>query len=510
MFNKENNIFLELKNITKIFPGVKAVDDVSLTIRSGEVMALLGENGAGKSTLVKILSGALIRNSGEIIIDNVVLPKQYNTLEARKYGIAMIYQELSLLSELTVAENIFLAHEPIKWKVPPVVDYESMYEESRKQLSKLKADYIDVKKKIKRLSMPEKQMIEIVKALVIDCRIIIMDEPTTSLTWEETNRFFNIIHSLKEHGVTVIYISHRLDEIFQIADRAAIMRDGKLVGNTLIKSTTKKEIISLMIGKQLKYHERVIKNKIDNVKQKVLVQVKNLTDNKLIRNISFCVYENEVLGIGGLIGSKRTELARMIFGADKLGGGDIFFSGEKIVVKSPIQAIKFGIGYLSENRLEEGLNLGLTIQENIIQANMRSISKMLFIIWKKVREICENYIKKIKIKGKYDDLLINLSGGNQQKVAVSKWLHAKCRFLIFDEPTRGLDVAAKQEIYNLIKNFAKKGRAAIVISSEVNELVEVSDRVIVMSKGQISSELHTSEITQNNLLYYITKKRNIT
>jgi len=508
--NKEKNIFLELKNITKVFPGVKAVDDVSLTINSGEVIALLGENGAGKSTLVKILCGALTRNSGEIIINNVVLPRQYNVLEARKYGIAMIYQELSLLSELTVAENIYLAHEPIKIKVPPVVDYKRMYEESRKQLKKLKADYIDVKKKIKKLPMPEKQMIEIVKALVIDCSIIIMDEPTTSLTWEETNRLFNIIRSLKEHGVTVIYISHRLDEIFQIADRAVIIRDGKLVGNMLIKSATKKEIISLMTGRQLKHHERVIKNKIYNVKRKVLLQVKNVTDNKLIRNVSFCVYENEVLGIGGLIGSKRTELARMIFGVDKLGGGDIFFSGRKIVVKSPIQAIKYGIGYLSENRLEEGLNLGLTIQENIIQANMRSINKMLFIIWKKVREICENYIKKIKIKGKYDDLLITLSGGNQQKVAISKWLHAKCHLLIFDEPTRGLDVAAKAQIYDLIKNFAKNGRAAIVISSEVNELVDLSDRVIVMSKGKISSELQPGEITQNYLLDCITKERNIT
>lgn len=510
MMNKKNKIFLELKNVVKVFPGVKAVDNVSLSINSGEIVALLGENGAGKTTLVKILSGALSRNSGEIILDNVALPQRYSTLEARKYGIAMIYQELSLLSKMTVAENIFLTHEPVKIKGSPFLDYKKMYKETKKQLKRLNIDYIDVKKKIDNLPMPEKQMIEILKALVFDCRILVMDEPTTALTWEETNRFFNVIRSLKEHGVTVIYISHRLDEIFEIADRVAIMRDGKLVENKPIASISKKEIISLMTGKQLKHYERATKSKFDvNERKNVLLRVEDLTDNKMIKNVSFCVYENEVLGIGGLIGSKRTEMVRMIFGADKIGGGNIYLSEKKLYVKNPNQAIKIGIGYLSENRLEEGLNLGLTVKENIVQADTKSVSKCTFILWEKVREICENFIKKLNIKAKNDNLLITLSGGNQQKVAVSKWLHARCRLLIFDEPTKGLDVAAKQEIYNLVKSFATKGKAAIVVSSEVNELVDVSDRVIVMSKGQLTSELLASEITQNNLLHAITKGRNI-
>jgi ribose transport system ATP-binding protein len=500
-----NQLALEFKNISKDFPGVKALDNVSLAFESGEVVAMMGENGAGKSTLVKILSGALQRDKGEIILNGLPLPEQFGPMDARKHGIAIIYQELSLLSQLSVAENIYLTHEPLKVKFPQVIDYKKMFAEAEKQLQKLKLGTIDVKDKVEQLPISEKQMVEIAKALAIDCRIIIMDEPTTSLTWEETKKLFEVIRSLKKHGVTVIYISHRMDEIFEIADRAIIMRDGKVVGELLVKDTNQGEMISLMTGKKFQHRERVKENNmLAQSERKVVLQVKNLTDNKFIKNASFSLYENEILGIGGLIGSRRTELARMIFGADKLFGGQIYMSGERITVKSPADSIKIGIGYLSENRKEDGLNLGLTIQENIIQTDMKAISHSTIINWHNVLERCEHYVDKLRIKGKPTSKVVNLSGGNQQKVAIAKWLHAGCKILIFDEPTRGIDVGAKAEIYQMIKDFAREGRSAIVISSEVNELVDVCDRVHIMSKGDITSELTATEITQDNILQYIT------
>lgn len=497
---KINDVVLEMKNLIKVFPGVKALDDVSLKIYRGEVMALLGENGAGKSTLVKILSGAMERDGGHVFVEGKSLPKKYGPLDARKNGISIIYQELSLLPELTVAENIYLTHEPTK-KVLGAIDYNKMYEKSKIQLEKLKANYINVAEKVKNLSLPDRQMVEVAKALATDCKIIIMDEPTTSLTWQETNRLFDVIRVLKEQQVTVIYISHRLDEIFKIADRVAILRDGRLVGSLPTNSTTQEEIISLMTGKkEIELQKRITRDIKESKDRKALLEVKGLTDNKFIKDVSFTVYENEVLGIGGLIGSKRTELVRMIFGADKLGGGQIYISGKRVSIGSPIQAIQNGIGYLSENRKEEALNQGLSIQENIIITDMKSVSKFSFIDWNRVYNTTKNYIQKLRIKGKSTSTVHNLSGGNQQKVAISKWLHAGCRLLIFDEPTRGIDIAAKQEIYKLIRNFAQEGRAAIVVSSEAEELVDICDRILIMSKGRIVYTLNTGDINDGNTL----------
>lgn len=501
-----NKPLLEFKNINKSFPGVKALDNVSFSANKGEVMALLGENGAGKSTLMKILSGAQNRDSGEIIIDGKPLPKNYRPLEARNYGIAIIYQELSLLPELTVAENIYLTHEPLRSKTVKLIDYKKMKEDAYKQLEKLEATHIDCNTKVGSLPLPEQQMVEIAKALAVECKIIIMDEPTTSLTWAETERLFNVIRTLKKHGITVIYISHRMDEIHMIADTATIMRDGEVVDKLKTKNTTKEEIISLMTGKKLKHRTKALEDQADYTDRNILFQIKNATDNKFIKDVSLCVYENEVLGIGGLIGSKRTELARMIIGADKLEGGEMSISGQEISIKSPAQAINFGIGYLSENRKEEGLNLGLSLKENIIQTDMNAVSRKSFINLKKVNSIFDNYQEALKIKGRANNPVVSLSGGNQQKVAIAKWLHADCKLLIFDEPTRGIDVGTKAEIYDLIRNFAQNGKAAIVISSEVNELVDVCNRIIIMSKGEITCELRSNEITRDNVLQYIEGK----
>lgn len=495
---------LEFKNIKKEFPGVKALDDVSMNFRKGEVVALMGENGAGKSTLMKILSGAYTRDSGEIILDGESLPKQYSTLEARSFGVAIIYQELSLLPEMNVMENVYVSHEPKKFG--NVIDFKKMYEGTKEQLHRLNAGQIDPKGRVGNLSLPEKQMVEIAKALAVDCKVLIMDEPTTSLTHEESSQLFEIIDALKKQGITVIYISHRLDEIFQICDRAIVMRDGKLVDAADVKTSTPDDIISMMSGKILK-QDRSDRKRRDKVKSKPLLELSHISDGGFIEDLNLTVYEGEVLGIGGLVGSKRTELARMVCGADPLGGGTIKVKGEVKKISNAKQAIRAGIGYLSENRKEDGLSLGLKIEENTIHCDMGSVSKNGFINWKKVRSVSDEYIKMLKTKGTSEMKVVNLSGGNQQKVAIAKWLHAGCNLLIFDEPTRGIDVAAKAEIHQLIRNFAQEeGKAAVVISSEVNELVSVSDRIVIMSKGHITGELEAEEIEQNNVLKHITTK----
>lgn len=496
---------LEFKNIMKEFPGVKALDDVSMDFNKGEVVALLGENGAGKSTLMKVLSGAYTRDDGEVILDGQNLPLQYSTLEARGFGVAIIYQELSLMSEMSVMENVYITHEPIKLKIGHIIDYKKMKEDTIAQLKKLNAEHIDPLKKVNQLALPEKQMVEIAKALAVDCKVLVMDEPTTSLTWEESARLFDVIKTLREQGITVIYISHRMDEIFTICNRAIVMRDGRYVGELEMKNSTKDDLIRMMSGKLVDM-EMSGKERIGH-SRKPLLELLHITDGGFIEDLSLTVYEGEVLGIGGLVGSKRTELMRMVCGADRLVGGTVKVKGEVCHIRNTGDAIKNGIGYLSENRKEDGLSLGMAIEENTVHCDMKKVSRGMFMNWKKIRVISDEYIKKLKTKGRSETKVVNLSGGNQQKVAIAKWLHAGCNLLVFDEPTRGIDVAAKAEIHQLIRDFAQEeGKAAVVISSEVNELVAVSDRVIVMSKGHITGEMKGDEIKQSNVLKYVTTK----
>jgi ABC-type sugar transport system ATPase subunit len=496
----EETILLDIKNVNKQYPGVKALDNVSLTMHKGEVMALLGENGAGKSTLVKILSGAVSRDNGEIILDDREFPYRFSPIDARKMGIAIIYQELSLLSQLTVAENIFLTREPVRSKM--WIDYRRMNQLAREQLRKLRADYIDVTQKVETLPLPEQQMVEIAKALAVDCKVIIMDEPTTSLTWEETDRLFDVIHTLASQNITIIYISHRMNEIFKIAQTVAVLRDGKLVGRMPVVNSSSDEIVEMMTGKILARNERpldIVSIDYHN-KDNVLFSVHNLCDNKMVKDISFDLYKNEVLGFAGLVGAKRTEIARMIFGADKLARGELRKNKKRIASKSPSHSIKNGIGYLSENRKEEGLNLGVTLKENVVLTDMKKISHFFFVNYKKVFGIFSQYKDSINIKGAADNLVGSLSGGNQQKVAIAKWLHSGCDILIFDEPTRGIDVAAKAEIYKLVRKFAREHGAAIVISSDAAELVNVCDRVLILSRGEIIQEIMPDKISQESIL----------
>lgn len=502
---KNTEKVVEFKNIKKEFPGVKALDDVSMDFYKGEAVALMGANGAGKSTLMKILSGAYGRDSGEIILDGKTLPKHYSTLEARHFGVAIIYQELSLLSEMSVMENVYVSHEPKK--LGNIIDFGKMYEDTKKQLARLNASHIDPKEKVKNLSLPEKQMVEIAKALAVDCKVLIMDEPTTSLTHEEAEQLFEIIQTLKEQNITVIYISHRLDEIFRICDRAIVMRDGKLVGAAVMAESTPDDVIEMMNGKALDMSFRNGKTRRDKEKSTPLLELEHISDGGFIEDLNLTVYEGEVLGIGGLVGAKRTELARMVCGADPLVKGTVKVKGSVKKITNSRQAIDAGLGYLSENRKEDGLSLGLKIEENTVHCDLKAVSKKGILDWKKIRQISDDYIKMLKTKGTSTTRVVNLSGGNQQKVAIAKWLHAGCDLLIFDEPTRGIDVAAKAEIHQLIRNFAKEeGKAAIVISSEVNELVTVSDRIIIMSKGRIAGELEAEELEENNVLKYITTK----
>ena len=498
-------VTLSVRNIFKTFPGVKALDDVSMDFGKGSVVALMGENGAGKSTLMKILSGAYTRDSGEVILEGKNLPKVYSPMEARRFGIAIIYQELSLMNEMTVMENIYMCNEPLKCK--GVIDFKTMQVNAEQQLKKLNADYISPRAKVGSLPLSQKQLVEIAKALSLDCKVLIMDEPTTSLTDEEASNLFDVIRMLKAQGICIIYISHRMDEIFQICDSAIVMRDGRLAGHMDIATGTREQLIDMMTGKLLDT-SGIVHEDMHYDTRPVALELEHMSDGGFIKDLSLKVYEGEVLGIGGLIGSKRTELFRMVCGIDKIHGGTIKIKGKPVSINSPGQAIKNGIGYLSENRKEDGLSLGMTIEENTIHCDYGKVSSGGVMNWKKVREISDKYIAMLKTKGTSATRVVNLSGGNQQKVSIAKWLHAGCNILVFDEPTRGIDVGAKAEIHNLIREFSRQpGNAAVVISSEGNELMAVSDRVIVMSKGRITGELVGDEIETNNLTKHITQSK---
>ena len=494
---------LEIEHVTKDYPGVRALDDVSLSVQRGEVMALLGENGAGKSTLMKILGGAEYRDEGVIRIEGKEAPERYDPLEARHLGIAEIYQELSLLPSLTVAENIYLTKEPLRARRARVIDYPRMREQSREQLAVLHADHIDVNARVETLSMPEQQMVEIAKALASNCRVLVMDEPTTALTWSETEQLFSVIDALRGQDVTIIYISHRLDEVFRVADRATVLRDGAVVGTVRTADTEMGDIITMMTGRTMEDVAARPDDILESHEQELLV-VEEMRDDYRVHGVSLTLHENEVLGIAGLVGAGRTELARMLFGANPRRGGTVRISGQEVDLGSPAEAMSHGLGYLSVNRKEEGLNLGLPIDLNIVLTDLGKVSQRGVISRKWMRLAADELIELLRIKGRAPDEASSLSGGNQQKVVIAKWLHAGCRVLIFDEPTRGIDVAAKAEVHSIIRDFAREGRGAIVISSEVEDLLAACDRVLIMSKGRITARLAPEEVTKDAIVRQVT------
>lgn len=487
---------LRLENVCKAFPGVQALDNVSLEVQRGEIRALLGQNGAGKSTLVKVLSGAITRDSGKLEIDGRSVDEVLTPTKARELGIALIYQELSLLPHLSVAENIYLGKEPLSAKFGRIIDYQTMYRRAEETLAQLQATSIPVRKWVADLSLPEQQIVEIAKAIAVNCKILIMDEPTTSLTTNEVSRLFDVVRALRDRGVTIIYISHRLDEVFQLCDTATVLRDGRTVGTVRLADSSPNEVIAMMTGSKFEVAS-FDKREVDG---NPLLSVRELADGGMIRGVSFDVLPNEVLGLAGLIGSGRTESVKMIFGAMKKTRGEVEFDGTKVNIRSPRDAIELGIGYLSENRKEEGLNLGLTVEDNIILTGNEDVSRHGVLVKRRVRALAERFIAELSVKGGPTVRVVNLSGGNQQKVAIAKWLQRGCRLLFFDEPTRGVDVASKAEIHGLIRQFATEGRAAVVISSEVEELATVCDRVIVFSRGELIGELVGEDVNKERLL----------
>ncbi|MDR8391727.1 sugar ABC transporter ATP-binding protein [Aliifodinibius sp. S!AR15-10] len=486
---------LLMENITKRFPGVLALDDVKFDLKRGEVHVLLGENGAGKSTLMKILSGAYEKDDGTIWIDGEqreISSPRY----AQELGIGIIYQEFNLNPFLSVAENIFLGREPTL--APGVINWKRLFAKAQEILDELNVN-INSKEEVGDLGVAMQQMVEVAKALSLNARILIMDEPTAALSRHEIQQLFRIIRHLKKQGVAVIYISHRLEEIFEIGDRVTVLRDGKYIDTRPVKSISRDELVRLMVNRDL--DEQIPKKKAKL--GPVVLRVDNLCVDNRLHDIEFSLRKGEVLGIAGLMGAGRTQLARAIFGVDKISEGKIYVDGTEVSVSSPRDAINAGIGFVTEDRKSEGLVLNRSVKENISLPNIRKFLSMGVLDFEKENRTVDEYISKLDIRtpGR-DQNVVYLSGGNQQKVVLSKWLCSHARIFIFDEPTRGIDVGAKKEIYQLMNELTAKGVAIIMISSEMPEILGMSDRILVMCNGRITGRLDGEEATQEKIMKY--------
>jgi len=480
---------LTLKNITKRYPGVIAIDNLSIAFEEGKVHALIGENGAGKSTLIRTISGAVIPDEGTIEIENSTYDKMTPKL-SRNHGIEVIYQEFNLIPGLTVAENICLGEVTGK-----LVDFKVLKKRTLEVFHMMNVN-IDPMKKISELSMAQQQLVEIAKAISKNAKVIVMDEPTAPLTVNEVESLFKIIRKLKASGVTIIYITHRMEEIFSISDQVSVMRDGKYVDTKTTSETNRKELIQLMVGRELaeNYPQR------GNVTKERALEVRNLTGSGN-KNINFHVNKGEIVGFAGLVGAGRTELARMIFGADKYMAGEILINDQPVIIKSPKHAIKLGVGLIPEDRKLHGVFLGMGIDWNISISNIKSLSKNGVVDKKAVFAQAKQYINSLNIKTPYiDQKVMNLSGGNQQKVVLAKVLATNSDIIIFDEPTRGIDVGAKEEIYELMNTLANEGKAIIMISSDMEELLGMSDRIFVLCEGVLTGEVQKEEFNQSYIL----------
>ncbi len=489
---------VSMEHISKSFPGVKALDDVRFDLRSGEVMALLGENGAGKSTLMKILSGVYTRDGGSMEI----FGKEYGDLNpklAQEVGVAIIHQELNMCKHLSVAENMYLGREKTRGVM---LSNSEMEAEAKAILDELNIG-LEPQQIVGDLPVSKQQMVEIAKALSTNARILIMDEPTSALTAREIEDLFRIIKDLKAKGCGIVYISHRLEELQHIVDRVTIMRDGQYITSMNFQNVTMDEMIAHMVGRE-------IKEKFPRVsceKGKKVLEVKHLNAGPMVRDVSFDLYEGEIVGFAGLMGAGRTETTRAIFGVDPKTGGEIILDGREVKIYKPEDAIKAGIVLAPEDRKKDGLCTKLSIRHNIALPNLDLIcSKLGVVSSAKEQEMCSRVVKDLKVKTPNVEVSAgNLSGGNQQKIVVGKWLARDSRVVIFDEPTRGIDVAAKVEIYNLMNDLKKQGIAVMFVSSEMPEVMGIADRIIVMCDGRITGELSAQEATQNQILTYATQ-----
>ena len=490
----EQNVILRMKGITKRFPGTLALDQVQLTCEKGKVHILLGENGAGKSTLVKIISGVYLRDEGTMWYDG----KEVNFTNVRQSmdaGISIIHQELNLLPERTIAQNIYLGHEPMN--KAGVVDYKKMVQDSRDLMHSLGLD-LNPNTLVKHLSIAQMQMVEVVKALSKEVKLVIMDEPTSSLTSREISKLFEIVKRLKEQGVAIIYISHRMDEIKRIGDHVTVMRDGQYIDTVDVATVELDTLISMMVGRRIeKMYERNYR-----APGEVVFETHDLTGYRF-RNVNIKVCAGEIVSLSGLIGAGRTEIAKAVFGDEPIEGGYYTLNGKEIRKTTPRKSVAHSLGLLPEDRKAEGLVLQMPIKENLTSASMHRVFKGGILRRKPEDEIGKKYVEELRIVTPNADKLVGeLSGGNQQKVVIGKWLETNCKFLIIDEPTRGIDVGAKSEIYRLLDRLAGEGYAILMISSELSEVVGISDRVYVMKDGEITGEVTRDNLTQEAIMRY--------
>ena len=492
----KNENILEIKGVSKSFVGVKALQNVSFQVRKGDVHALLGENGAGKSTLMKILSGAYNKDCGQIFVNGKEAEIR-NTKDSERLGIAIIYQELNLIPDITVAENIFLARQP---KKHGLLDWKKMTEDAEEIL-----DYMDVainpRAIVSSLSVAQQQMVEIAKAISLHSQLLIMDEPTSTLTEGETRKLFSVINNLKSKGISMIYISHRMEEIFEICDSYTVLRDGTFVHSGEIKEVDVNQIIEYVVGRSLAsvYPEK--KNKVGEV----ILEADHISNGKEVKDVSFSLRKGEILGFAGLVGAGRTETLKAVFGADSGAKGEIKINGKPVQIRSPRDAIKLGIGFLPEDRKKEGLVVDLPVLDNTVMAKPEKAMEHGMFSAKKAKEICQKYIRELLIKTPSEMQMAKfLSGGNQQKVVLAKWLNCEPEIIVLDEPTRGIDVNAKMEIYNIIVKLAEEGKSIIMISSEMPELIGLCDRVIVMHEGCVTGELDRRTLSQQQIMHYAT------
>ena len=490
----DDTIVVEMRDIRKSFPGVQALKTVTFSLHKGEIHGLVGENGAGKSTLVKILTGVLSSDSGSISLNGKSVAIE-SPRQAQQLGISIIHQELSVLPNLTVGQNIYLGREPRKF-LPFWIDWKTLYRMADEQLQRLNVQ-ISSRTPVAELSVAQRQMVEVARALSLAAGVIVMDEPTSALTEREIESLFSLMRSLKQQGISIIFISHKLEEIVQIADRITVLRDGSLVGSAPVGDLTPNQIVTMMVGREL--GEMYPKQEV--VRKEVVLSVRNLRRGKDLRGVSFELHSGEILGLAGLVGSGRTYVARSIFGADPLEGGEFQLDGRPVRIRSPQEAIALGIGFLPEDRKAQGVLLGLPVSSNIAIARLGNVSRWGVIVFRRLKELALEFVQKLSIRTpSISQLVRNLSGGNQQKVVLAKWLALRPRILILDEPTRGIDVGAKAEIHALMNQLAKDGVGILMISSDLPEVLGVSDRILVMHEGAIAGEFSRQEASPDKIM----------
>ena len=495
----EANTILRMDAIVKNFGTVKALKEANLDLRAGEVHALMGENGAGKSTLMKILTGIYALDEGTITYNNQEIAFK-TPKEAMDAGIVIVHQELNMINHITVAQNIFIGRETLKMGI--FTDDDAINKKAKKLFDTLNIN-INPKEMCGNLTVGKQQMVEIAKAISMDAKIIVFDEPSAALTETEIDDLFKIINDLKEKGIGIIYISHRMDEIARITDRVTVMRDGEYAGTLITKDTTKDEIIDKMVGRVI-YEEPKSHSNVPKDAETVLA-VKGLNSGRSVIDLYFELKRGEILGFSGLMGSGRTEMARLLFGAERKESGDVYVHGVKVDIKSPRDALKHRICYLSEDRKRYGVVVGLSVGDNTVMPNLKKFRKGPFIDDKKIIKVSDLHVKNLATKTPSSNQLVkNLSGGNQQKVVIAKWLEEDCDIFIFDEPTRGIDVGAKNQIYQLINELVARGKSIIMISSELTEILRLSDRIIVMCEGRKTGELAIEDATGEKIMHYAT------